>query len=485
LNKFVFEQVLLLIFLSRFTLSLLPDTWDSVNVVKRTIEELKDKRFTNKVLHSHPSPIFWNDPITIDSVIKARQQKDVQVNKMLNLYVSLPFCLKTNPPNCGYCLFPHVDYSRIADIKNYLKYLHKEGQIYNEHLNNDDLAAIYFGGGTPNLLPGYLYNGLVAEIKSIFPRIRDNIEITFEGIPALFDHKKLVELKTNGITRISIGIQQLNPALIKMSGRKQQPHQIFQVIRWCNDLQLEVNVDLIYGWPKQTINTMLDDLGKIVQTGVNHITHYELNLGGRSDFSKNRRDELPSPSENLQLFLAAKEYLEGAGYELVSTYDYIKKDNSYEGFFEFEHNMRHGLGFDSSVTGYDMWGWGFGGISYFIGTPDQPGCVFMNTTNLDEYYHMIDNNQPPIKRGYQYLKDDIRIGWLFQCLQNLYVNLYDYQNLFGSNLYTDFDVLWDALLDLGWIKLANDKLSLIKEGIYYTPLIQNMLATRRNNELRH
>ena len=117
-------------------------------------------------------------------------------------------------------------------------------------------------------------------VRGVFDIPRD-IEVTLEGIPQTFSHEKLAAMKACGISRISMGVQQLDDELIKLSGRKQKADQVFQTIEWCHALGLPVSVDLIFGWPGQTVDHMLADLRATVETGISHITHYELNVAGR------------------------------------------------------------------------------------------------------------------------------------------------------------------------------------------------------------
>ena len=128
--------------------------------------------------------------------------------------------------------------------------------------------------------------------------IPSDIEITLEGIPQTFSHDKLLAMKQCGMNRISMGVQQLDEELIKASGRRQRPDQVFRTLESCAQLGLPISVDLIFGWPNQTIEQMARDLEAVAATGVGHITHYELNVAGRTDFARNRRGELPSQEEN-------------------------------------------------------------------------------------------------------------------------------------------------------------------------------------------
>jgi len=451
------------------------------------LEKNKKRRQTNKVLHAHPSPLFWRErDIPLKKIMHRRKEDLEKIPKRLNLYVSIPYCLRTNPEGCGYCLFPREDYRGVKELNRYLGYLRREGHMYRDFFSEDQLAAIYFGGGTPNILKADIYPNLMEIIKEVFPKIPLDIEITLEGIPQLFTREKLFSMKEAGINRISIGVQQLNDELVKFSGRKQNSRQVFQVLEWCDELEIRTSVDLIFGWPRQTVELMLKDLEAIVGTGITHITHYELNLGGRTDFVRNRKDELPSVDQNLEMFHAAKQFLESCGFRQVTTYDYEKTTAKQSGNFMFEDNMRNCFSYSEElgITGIDMWGWGFAGISYFVGTPETPGCVYMNSIRVNDYFAAIDNSLYPIERGYVYQIKDVRLGWVFQGLQSIEVDLKAYKAIFGVDLLAEFDPIWDVLAALEWVNVTAEKIFLIRDGIYFTPLIQSLLAAKRNEELR-
>lgn len=451
------------------------------------IDRKKKRRQTNKVLHCHPSPLFWREhDIPLKQIMERRKKDLVKIPKRLNLYVSIPYCLRTSPEGCGYCLFPHEDYSGMEALDTYLEYLRKEGRMFRDFFADDQLAVIYFGGGTPNICKADTYPRLMEIIEEVFPNIPEEIEITLEGIPQLFNWEKLIRMKEAGINRISIGVQQLNDELIKFSGRNQNSRMVFQVLEWCNELGLRTSVDLIFGWPRQTVELMLKDLETIVRTGITHITHYELNLGGRTDFARNKKDILPTIEQNLEMFHAAKQFLESEGYCQVSTYDWEKTTAKQSGHFAFEDNMRHFFMYseDQGITGTDMWGWGFAGVSYFVGTPDTPGCVYMNSIAVKDYIASLDKGHYPIERGYIYQIEDVRLGWLFQSLQSTRIELKAYKAIFGIDLLAEYDPIWHVLSELKWVDVTSEKILLIGDGIYFTPIIQTLLASKRNEELR-
>lgn len=451
------------------------------------IDKQRERRQSNKVLHGHPSPMFWLErDVCIPDVMNHRNVSNRTAPKRINLYVATPYCLPTDPDRCGFCLFPSEVYQGREQLDRYLQYLEREGQMYRTFVADNPLGSIYFGGGTSNLYKADQYGKLLDIVASVFGTIPADIEITLEGIPQLFSREKLTAMKAAGINRISIGVQQLDDALIKLSGRKQKAAHVFQTLEWCEQLGLATSVDLIFGWPLQTIAGMLADLEKVVAAGVPHITHYELNVAGRTDFARNRRHELPSTDDNLQMYRVARDFLESSGYRQVTAYDWAKRADAAGSQYLYEQTWHAPLvSMDTGETfGVDLWGWGFAGVSFFLGAPADPGWALMNTSRVEDYCRRLDRGEFPIERGFRYTAKDLRLTVLFQMLQAMHVDLRGYQRLFGVGLVEEYAEIWQALAERGWIEITPEGLTLVGDGVFYTPLIQGLLAQERMEELR-
>ena len=208
--------------------------------VRLIVDKYRARRQSNKVLHGHPSPGFWLDKhVAMSDVMDKRERAATSVRKRLNLYVGTPYCLPTEPDRCGFCLFPSEVYRNRQQLDVYLDYLRREGELFRPHLAGAELASIYFGGGTSNLYKADQYVVLMDIVRNVF-EIPPHIEVTLEGIPQTFSHEKLQAMKDCGINRISMGVQQLDDELIKMSGRKQKAEQVFRTIESCQNLGLTV-----------------------------------------------------------------------------------------------------------------------------------------------------------------------------------------------------------------------------------------------------
>jgi oxygen-independent coproporphyrinogen-3 oxidase len=450
------------------------------------IEAHRRRRHSNRVLHGHPSPVFWRArDLSVPEIMSARAEALRGAPYRLNLYVATPYCLPTNPDRCGFCLFPSEVYRGRSQLDTYLGYLEREGEMYRPFLSGTPVTSVYFGGGTSNLYRPDQYSRLLRIVRSLFPDL-GGAEITLEGIPQLFTLEKLSAMRAAGCTRISIGVQQLDDEMIAMSGRKQKASQVFQTISWCRDLGLSVSVDLIFGWPRQTAAGMLRDLEAVLSAGVDHLTHYELNVGGRTDFALNRSQELPSVDETLEMYRVARNYLSGQGYRQVTTYDWERRGGrSSQLRYEEEWRHRFAARRDGTLTSSQTWGWGFAGISHFFGGRQDRGWTYMNHTSIGPYFGALDAGRFPVERGFSYTCEaDFRLTVLFQMLISMAVDRDLYAALTDLDVVEEFADIWESLAELGWVRVTPSKVQLVGDGVFYTPLIQSLLARDRVLELR-
>ena len=473
--------------------------------IRAWIDAHRRRRQSNKVLHGHPSPMFWLDrDVPIPGVMANRRAAAETMRKKINLYVGTPYCLPTQPDRCGFCLFPSEVYRNRQQLDTYLDYLRREGELFRPYLGGAELASIYFGGGTSNLYRADQYAPLMGIVRGVFD-IPPDIEVTLEGIPQTFSREKLEAMQAAGINRISMGVQQLDDELIKASGRRQTAAQVFNTVDDCRDLGLSLSIDLIFGWPNQTVDHMLRDLRALVDTGITHITNYELNVAGRTDFSRNRRHELPTTEQNLEMYRIGRDYLVSEGFRQTTPYDFeragpVPSAYLYEELFRQPfrlsdtngHAGAHGhngdgLGSGSSrgeLVGYDAWGWGFAGISFFFGAPDSPGWAYLNHVRVDDYFRDLDAGRFPVMRGFRYTPEDLHLHLLFQEMQGLAVDGARFLALTGRDVVADYRAIWRELAELDWVRVEGRQIRILGDGAFYLPLIQNLMARDRLEWMR-
>lgn len=441
--------------------------------VERYLEQHLADRQVNRILHSFPSPRFWRErELNVLDLLTAHtaQTKDASAE----IYVGLPYCLQTDPSHCGFCLFPTEVYRHGDQIETYLEYLAKEGQLLQDFHRQLFVKSIYIGGGTPNLLKAKQYPKLLGMIRQNVRQV-GQIPITLEGLPPLFTREKLEVMKAEGVTRISMGAQQLTPELAALSGRQQQPKHVFQALEWATALDMECNVDLIFGWPQQTLHTLEHDLMLLIEAGVPHITHYELNVGGPTNFALQRRDQLPSAAEVRQMYHFARELLLANGYVQLTPYDF-QKINSDPSDFVYEECRQ-------DYDHHEVWGWGYAAISDLPSRVQDSGWTLMNARNLTHYLSQLDQGLLPFECGFEREPMDLKLSLLFRNLQSLRVNRPSYNRRFGSDVLTDFDPVWPVLEARGLLQIDIQSIQLTPEGSYYVPLIQALLMHNRVNQL--
>src|SRR5262245_8813857 len=126
---------------------------NDLDFARSSIEKNLDVRQVNKVLHAFPSPRFWREKdIPLDSIFDERARlRSAGQAKPIDLYVAVPYCLKTKPTRCGYCLFPVEEFTGNDDLEVYFEYLTREAAMFKDYFRGERLGSLYFGGGTSNL----------------------------------------------------------------------------------------------------------------------------------------------------------------------------------------------------------------------------------------------------------------------------------------------------------------------------------------------
>jgi oxygen-independent coproporphyrinogen-3 oxidase len=350
--------------------------------------------------------------------------------------------------------------------------------MYKEALAGLPLGAVFFGGGTANLYKAPKYHELMDLVRDLFPEISGYVDITLEGIPQLFTREKIQAIREAGMNRISMGVQQINERLNALSGRKQTTRHVIQTLEWAREFGLPANVDLIFGWPQQTVQTMVEDLETVVGWGVNDITHYELNVGGPTDFALNRYHELPSTLSNLEMYRTARDLLLSHGYEQITAYNFRKPGDPNSRGYEEGVTRR----FDSM----DTVGLGYAAITFFGDTTLDEGrsWSYINQRNLVEYKRAVDAGQFPVERGFRHARDDYMLSMVWRNLFGLEIDREDFHGAFDEDVVEHFAGVWQALQEFEFVKIDAHKVRLVGDGPFYTPLIQTLLAEARYRELR-
>ena len=225
--------------------------------------------------------------------------------KKLGIYVHVPFCRK----KCGYCDFYSVRWSE--EIENrYIKSIIKEIKSYKEILNQEYMVdTIYFGGGTPSILEPDNIRNIIDVINEEF-EIDKSSEVSMEANPKTLTPQKLSLYKEIGINRLSIGVQSLNDEILRDIDRLHNSREALDSIKLLSNYGFDnINADVMFNIPNQTVKDIEDTLNKIIDSGVKHISFYSLKLEEGTPMyllEKNKKIFMPYEDEEREMYYAGR-----------------------------------------------------------------------------------------------------------------------------------------------------------------------------------
>ena len=269
-----------------------------------------------------------------------------------SVYIHIPFCKQ----KCLYCDFNSFQNKEVL-IDDYMKALYKECAKF----SFSELETIYIGGGTPS----FIDSKYIVEILSTLPKAR---EVTIEMNPCTVTKEKLMDYKSAGVNRISMGLQTTNDNILKTIGRVHTFEEFQKAYALVKEVGVEnVNIDLMFGLPTQTVEDVEKSLKYLISINPTHISCYSLIL--HSDIFK----DLPSDEDERKMYYLTKKLLNEAGYEQYEISNFSKVG------YESMHNLAY-------WNQEEYIGLGAGASSY---VDDKR---YTNEANLEKYISKINAN---------------------------------------------------------------------------------------------
>lgn len=212
----------------------------------------------------------------------------------LSLYVHIPWCIK----KCPYCDFnSHAISSHRFDDQAYVRTLLQDLFIALPSINNRPIVSIFIGGGTPSLLSYQALERLLLGIQKYCHLIPD-IEITVEANPGTVDQSHFQRFAQAGVTRLSLGIQSFSDRCLQSLGRIHDSRAAHRAVDCALSYFKQVNIDLMYALPHQTITEALLDINVALASGVSHISAYQLTIEPHTLFSLAPPKDLPNHDQS-------------------------------------------------------------------------------------------------------------------------------------------------------------------------------------------
>ena len=296
------------------------------------------------------------EPVPSDGSLPVAATREVGRNGFA-VYVHVPFCAS----RCGYCDFNTYTASELGggvSRETYADTVLQELALASRTISPGRVDTVFVGGGTPTLLSADDLGRILAGIDRTWG-LAAGAEVTTEANPESVDPAYLRTLRRHGFNRISLGMQSVAPAVLRILDRRHTAGRAPQAAVEARQAGFEhVNLDLIYGTPGETADDFAASLRTVVDAGVDHVSAYALIVeDGTRMAARMRRGELPYPEDDVAAdrYLAAEAALGEAGFSWYEVSNWATSEQA-----RCRHNLLY-------WTGADWWGLGPGAHSHVGG----------------------------------------------------------------------------------------------------------------------
>jgi oxygen-independent coproporphyrinogen III oxidase len=373
---------------------------------------------------SYPTAVEFNDTFD-DAAYRGRLEAAASAaDEPLSLYVHLPFC----EARCSYCGCMVIITQKREVAARYLDYLEREIAMLARALGpRRRVVQHHWGGGTPTYLAVEQIRRLDGTIRRFFD-IDPDAEKAIEIDPRVTTREQLIVLRELGFNRLSLGVQDFTPEVQEAIGRRQTHGLTRDLYDFARSIGFDsINVDLIYGLPRQSLETFRDTLQAVVDLRPDRIAVYSYAHVPwlRPHQRTIEESTLPDAGLKFELFGAAIETFLGAGYEAIGMDHFALPDDELAVAAANRRLHRNFMGYTTRPAA-DMFGVGVSAIG------DVRGAFAQNMKKLPDYYAAIDAGRFPIDRGYGLDQDDLlRRHVITQLMCNFHLDLPAVEARFG------------------------------------------------------
>ena len=351
---------------------------------------------------SYPTADRFVDAFGEDEYVLAlqqRRQSSVGKAMPLSVYVHIPFCESL----CYYCACNKIITKHHDRADVYLRYLNREIELHTAHCGVGQMVSqIHLGGGTPTFLSDEGLRDLMGMLRSHFTLVPGG-EYSIEVDPRTVDADRLALLHELGFNRLSFGVQDFDPEVQKAVHRIQPTEQVFALVASARAIGFDsINVDLIYGLPKQTPDSFDRTLAQVAELRPDRIALYAYaHLPER--FKPQRRivwADLPMASAKVSMLARSLEAFSAAGYVYVGMDHFALPDDALAIAKRQGRLHRNFQGY-STQPDCDLIALGVSAIGRVGATYNQ------NAKTLDDYYDRLNQGHLPVVRGLALTRDDL------------------------------------------------------------------------------
>lgn len=374
----------------------------------------------------------------------------------MGVYIHIPFCEQ----KCYYCDFHSIvvegrdEFSSVAS--NYLSSLRKEASLYKPQLAGRTISTVFIGGGTPTVMPAAELVEFIEFIQKELP-ILPRAEITVEANPNSLSRQGLEMLRQAGVNRISLGAQAFQDSLLRSLGRLHTAGQIGASVALIRQAGIyNVNLDLMFGLPGQTMEQWVDSLDQAIALLPTHLSCYNLIVEEGTPFAAWERAgliELPSVDLQAEMYRAAIKRLTAAGFEHYEISNFSRPQRKSCHNLHYWHNQPF-LGLGSGATGY------------------LQRVRYTNVANVEAYLRSLARSELPVQRKNfvsmeQEMDETMMVG--MRLLAG--VSEVDFYERYGISFFDVYRAEISDLSDRGLVKYENGHLQVTEQGLFLENLV--------------
>jgi len=350
-----------------------------------TVADSRQTGVGSVFVSNYPPYSFWE----MERAPRAREAlgAPARPETPLGLYLHVPFCRK----RCKFCYFKVYTEKNSGDVQRYLDALATEIEQYAAMpgVQGRPLKFVYFGGGTPSFISAKQLRGLVDRARAAIPWEGAD-EVTFECEPGTLTRPKLEAIREIGVTRLSLGVENFDDAILEENGRAHLSKEIYRALPWIREIGFDqVNIDLIAGMVGETWDSWKESVRKTLEVDPDSVTIYQMELPYNTVYSSRVLDGSEVvPVADWETKRAWHDYafeqLARAGYEISSAYTMVKGGGG--GQFVYRNSVWQGC---------DMIGGGVASFSHF------GGVHFQNEAGWEPYLKRVEAGELPIARAFE------------------------------------------------------------------------------------
>jgi oxygen-independent coproporphyrinogen-3 oxidase len=410
---------------------------------------------------SYPTALQFHDHVSQFDLLHALRDSRKAL-RPLSLYVHIPFCAHI----CYYCACNKVITKDRGRAQPYLEKLEREVAIISRHLSSQQkVEQLHFGGGTPTFLSHDELRHLMGQLRTHFNLLDDDSgDYSIEIDPREADWSTMGLLRELGFNRVSLGVQDLDPAVQRAVNRLQTLEETRAIVEAARTLQFRsVNIDLIYGLPLQTPEQFAETVAQVIALQPDRLSLFNYaHLPER--FKPQRRintSDLPNPGDKLAMLHGSIEQLNAAGYRYIGMDHFALPDDELASAQEDGSLQRNFQGY--TTHGHcDLIGLGVSSIS-------QIGDLYcQNNSDLNLYQDSLEHSELATVRGLHCDDDDrLRRAVIQQLICHFQLRFADIEQTYAIDFRSYFAEIWPQLQQMasdGLIELTDQSIEVKPAG---------------------